>query len=127
MFFFLILGQSSYDCFDYNYNTAGDVTGGFSVASLADCQNGCLLDQTCTKFIYFQGPSYCFLKAVPTYRYEYGGKYYCLGCLNIGERCIEGVARFYYSLAKFENYFSSGAAPFKISYNFCKAEFFWSF
>ena len=37
------------------------------------------------------------------------------------------VARLVCSRAKFENYFSSGASPFKISSNFFGAEKNWSF
>jgi len=37
---------------------------------------------------------------------------------------IPGMARLFCSRAKFENNFSSGEVPYKISYDFCKAEFF---
>ncbi len=43
---------------------------------------------------------------------------------------VSGVAKLFCLRAKFENHFSSGAAPFKISYDFCESfevEFFWAF
>ena len=65
-----ILGQL--DCFDYNFNTGGDVVSAFGIPSLADCQSACFqMNPGCQTFIY--SPGFCYLKDVTTGTFPYGG------------------------------------------------------